>query len=223
MVFENTVQIGIGAYTAPEIAKVLQLPVHKVRRWMHDYWDGTLGEAYARKYSWKSDGSRAVSFHTLIEFYVMMQLSEAGVKPKQVLIAHQALAGWYHTPFPFALKVVLQSIRTDSRRIYLQKGEETISLDGTRQLNMEFIRMFFQRLDFDDQNLAMRFWPLGREKSVVLDPSRKMGHPVIAQHNIYPETLFNHFLAGDPIPYIARVYQLSVEEVQHALEYCEAA
>lgn len=223
MVFENKLEIGVGAYTASEIAQILRLPVERVNRWIRDYWDGKLGEDYALKYSWKTDGSRAVSFRTLIEFYVMMQLAEAGVKPKKVLKAHQELADWYKNAFPFARKEVLQNIKTDSKQVFFQKDGHTISLNGTRQLNMDFIQLFFTRLDFDENNLANRFWPLGRDKSIVIDPERKLGHPVVADHNIYPETLQQHALAGDPLPYIAHVYGLSEQQVQHALEYCEAA
>jgi len=190
---------------------------------MRDYWDGILGEIYATNYSWKADGSRAVSFHTLIEFYVMMQLSEAGVRSKPILTAHQELSKWFKTPFPFANKAVLQSIRTDAKNIYFQIDGLTISLDGTRQLNMNFIELFFKRLDFDATDLATHFYPLGRDKSIVIDPKRKMGQATIADSNIYPETLYKHFKAGDPIPYIAHIYQLSETQVQNALAYCQVA
>lgn len=223
MVFENKLEIGIGAYTPAEIAKILRLPVDKVRRWIKDYWDGKLGEAYALKYSWKTDGSRAVGFRTLIEFYVMMQLAEAGVRPNRVLQAHQELSNWYDNAFPFALKEVLENIKTDAKHIYFHKDGDTIALDGTRQLNMDFIQVFFTRLDFDEQHLASRFWPLGRDKSIVIDPERKLGHPVINDSNIYPETLQQHRLSGDPVPYIAYIYDLTEQQVQDALEYCEAA
>ncbi len=190
---------------------------------MREYWDGTLGKIYATNYSWKTDGYRAVSFHTLIEFYVMMQLSEAGVKPSPILKAHQELSKWFKTPFPFANKSVLQSIRTDAKNIYFQLDDLTISLDGTHQLNMNFIALFFKKLDFDRKDLATHFYPLGRDKSIVIDPSRKMGQATIANSNIYPETLYKHFKAGDPIPYIAHIYQLNEIQVQNALEYCQAA
>lgn len=115
MLFENTVEIGTGAYTITEIARILQLPVEKVRRWIKDHWDGTLGKAYARQYSWKNDGSKAVSFHTLIECYVMMQLSDAGVQSKAILKAHEALSYWFKNLFPFAIKTVLIGNRNKNR------------------------------------------------------------------------------------------------------------
>lgn len=81
---------------------------------------------------------------------------------------------------------------------------------------MEFVRLFFTRLDFNEHDLAYRFWPLGREKSIVIDPAPKLGHPIIIDSNIYPETFYPHIIAGDPVPYIAPVYGLSEKQVIHA-------
>lgn len=223
MDFENKLQIGTGFYTTSELGQILRLPYHKVHRWINHYWDGELGHEFQSKYSWKTDNSRAVSFHTLIEFYVMMQFAEAGVKTRQVLNAHKELSAWYKTAFPFALKEALSGIKTDGKTIYLQRDGETISLDGTKQFNLEFIALFFANLDFDNENLANRFWPMGRDKSIVIDPKRKFGHPVIGNHNVYPETIYGMHTAGEPKKYIAYLYELTEREVEDALEYCKAA
>lgn len=220
MNFENKISIGSGCYTAPEIAHILQLPYSKVRRWMVDYWDGKLGKEFESKYSWTIEGSRAVSFHTLIEFYVMMQLSSAGVKPKDILKAHQKLSEDYNTAFPFATKRLIKNIKTDGRTVYIAIGENTISLDGTNQLNLPLIKEFFKNLEFDGKETAQRFWPRGKDKSVVIDPLRKFGHPIIEGYNIYPEILYNHFKAGDPIHYLTAVYNLSEKEIKDAIDYC---
>ncbi|MEQ8422681.1 MAG: DUF433 domain-containing protein, partial [Arenibacter algicola] len=82
MNFENKPKIGSGIYTASEIAIILRVPYRKVYTWMNKYWDGRIGKEFGSKYSWDINGKRAVSFHTFIEFYVMMRFSEAGVKPR---------------------------------------------------------------------------------------------------------------------------------------------
>ena len=223
MEFENQLEIGNGIYTPSEIAKILRVPYAKVFRWITKYWDGELGKEFAERYSWKVENSMAVSFHTLVEFHSLMQFAEAGVKTRQVLEAHKDLSGTYDTAFPFAMKEVLDNIKTDGFKIYLSKNRDVVTLDGTRQLNLDFIRFFFRKLDFDSGNIATRFWPLGKEKSILIDPKRKFGHPVIDDRNIYPETIHGHYIAGDPIAYISHVYNLSEKQIQYALEFCEAA
>lgn len=223
MNFENQLEIGIGIYTTSEIARILRLPYQKVNRWLNKYWDGELGKRFETKYSWEVDKTKAVSFHTLIEFYVMMQLSEAGVRTRNVLDAHKELSNLYKSSFPFAIKEVLEGMETDGKSIFFKIDNDLISLDGTQQLNLQFIEQFFKNLDFDSNSLATRFWPMGKDNSILLDPSRKFGHPVIDDHNIYPETIYNHYKAGDPIHYIAHVYQITEHQVNNAIQFCQAA
>jgi uncharacterized protein (DUF433 family) len=221
MNFENKPKIGSGIYTASEIAQILRIPYRKVYTWMNIYWDNKLGKQYNSKYSWQIKGKRAVSFHTFIEFYVMMKFAETGVKPKQVLKAHEELSKMYGTAFPFALKNILNNIKSDGKLIFLNTKKGIIELNGTKQFNLDIISLFFKNLEFDSDNLASKFWPLGKNKSILVDPKRRFGHPVINTKNILPEIIENHFKAGDPIKYIAYVYDLSIKEVKYALEFCE--
>jgi len=182
-----------------------------------------LGQNYGTNYSWVKNGSRSVSFHTFIEFYVMMRFSEAGVKPKQVIEAHKELVKMYNTAFPFTKKEVLKGINSDGKYVYLKTKQGIIALNGTKQFNLDLIQLFFINLEFDNDNLASKFWPIGKKKSILVDPERRFGHPVIDGKNIFPEVIFNHYKAGDPVAYIAHVYKLSEQEVNNALEYCRAA
>lgn len=136
MNFENKPKIGIAIYTAGDIAQILRVPYRKVYTWMNKYWDAKLGEVYGTKYSWQMDSTRVVSFHTFVEFYVMMRSSEAGVKQKQVLQAHSELSDIYNTAFPFAHIKVLKGIRSDGKHIYLETKEGTIELNGMKQFNL---------------------------------------------------------------------------------------
>ena len=223
MNFENKPKLGQGIYTSAEIAQILRVPYRKVYTWMNKYWDGKLGKEFDNKYSWQMEGTRAVSFHTFIEFYVMMKFSEAGVAPKKVLHAHSELTKMYNTAFPFALKEVLKGIHSDGKHVYLKTKKGIIELNGTKQFNLEIIQLFFVNLEFDEDNLASKFWPMGKEKSILVDPKRRFGQPVIDSKNIEPSIIENHYKAGDPVKYIAYIYRLTENEVNDALEYCKAA
>lgn len=153
----------------------------------------------------------------------MMRLTEAGVKTREILTAHKELSKMFNSDFPFALKPVLNKIQTDRKKIYIDDSKGLITLDGTKQLNLSFIKLFFEKLDFDHSNLAVRFWPLGKNKTILIDPQRKFGHPVLNNKNIFPETIFNHIKAGDPIEYLAQIYNISEKEIKDALNFVEAA
>jgi uncharacterized protein (DUF433 family) len=222
--FENKPQIGAGIYTIPDIAQILRLPNNKVSRWIRNYWDDRLGKQFDKKYSWSIDQTKAVSFHTLVELYIFHHLNEQGIDSKKVLKAHQVLSEKFNTLFPFANADVLKVLKTDGSRLYLEQDNNTIiTLDKSNQLNLEFIKFFFKLVEFDDDALARRFWPLGKTNSIVCDPERQFGHPVIADTNINPEAIFSLFKAGEPVNFISHLYELSEKEVQDAIDYCMAA
>ena len=215
----NKLAIGNGIYTVPDIARILQLPYSKVNTWLNEYWDGKLGRAFKGKYSWRVDSTRAVGFHTLIEFYVMMQFAEAGVKPTQVLKAHNELSKQFKSIFPFAQQQVINNISTDGKKIYFNIDGTAMSLDGSKQFNLDFIKIFFRKLDFDNELLAARLWPLGRNKAVVCDPQHKFGQPVINGTNIQTEAIYQMYLAKEPIAFIASLYELPEKKVKDAISF----
>jgi uncharacterized protein (DUF433 family) len=222
MNFENQLKIGNGIYTIPEISKILRLPNPKVNRWIKQFWDGKIGNEYNQRYSWNIDLTKAVSFHTLIELYSFYQLSSVGVRSNKILEAHSILSKQFSTAFPFANSNILQGIKTDGKNVFFDIGDQRIySLDTSRQFNLGFISIFFKKLDFDDDSLASRLWPIGKEKSIVCDPKRKFGLPVINNKNIYPETIFDMHEAGDSVDFLTKTYSLTETQVQHAIEYCK--
>lgn len=220
---ENHLELGNGVFTTQEIAQILRLPYPKVRKWILQYWDGRLGKIYERNYSWKIGNNRAVGFHTLIEFYVMMQFAEVGVKIGQVLKAHTILAKRFQTHFPFALQQVLDNISSDGLKIYLKIDEDIITLDGSEQFNLDIIKIFFKKLEFDQDMLASRFWPLGKESDVVCDPHRKFGQPVLDNTSIQSEAIYRMYLADEPIDFIASIYEISQKSVKDAIKFHKSA
>jgi uncharacterized protein (DUF433 family) len=147
----------------------------------------------------------------------MMQFAEVGVSITTVLKVHKELAQNYKTSFPFAQKEVINGIRTDGKTIYLETKKGTVTLDGTKQLNLEIINLFFKNLDFDDEMLASKFWPMGKKYKIVCDPHHKFGQPVVAGTNIQAESIYRMHLAKESIKFIAQLYEISEEKVRHAI------
>ncbi len=210
--------IGEGIFTIEDMSNILGLPKAKIRRWLKQYWDGRFG-----KYSWSVHKSKAVNFATLIEFYMTLQLSEQGVRNKQIFKAHEQLSKIYNTQYPFANQKILEALHCDGKKLFLETEEGIVSMDGSRQLNLELIKAFIKNVEFGENKLPSKLYPKGKEKAIVVDPKRQFGHPVINNTNVYPETVYNLYLAKEPIPFIAFTYQLTEKEVNDAIEYCKAA
>lgn len=221
--FANKPTLGKGIFTPAEIARILHLPTSTINRWINTYGDGEFSSGLEHGASWRIDGSKAVDFLTMIEVVVMGTMSEQGVRSREIAKAHKVLANMYKTSHPFASKIVIDRLKIDGKKIYFVDSEHIINLDGTHQINLDFIKDMFKNLDFDADEIASRYWPLGKDKSIVIDPKRKFGHPVIAGKNIYPETIFGMIEAGDPPGFVASLYNLTDQEIQDAIKYCSAA
>ncbi len=215
----NTPVLGGGIYTIPDIAALLNLSNTKVNRWISKFWDDKLGQEYKTKYSWNVEFTRAINFHTLIEIYTFYQLTEAGVRPAKILEAHKILSKKYHTPYPFAKKNIIKNIQTDGISVLFESNEGVYSLDKKLQLHLAFIRDFFKNLDFDEGNMAIRLWPLGRNRAIVCDPHHQFGQPVINGTNILADIISDMYAAGDSKEFIAKTYHISTKQVADAIVY----
>lgn len=211
--------LGNGIYTIPDIATLLRLPNYKVNRWIKTFWDDKLGAKFKQRYSWDIGFTRAINFHTLIEIYTFYQLTQAGVKPSEILKAHEWLSEKENTPYPFAKKDVLQRLRSDGKKVLWEDNEGIRSVDKSAQFYLEIIKPFLKNLDFDNGQLAVRLWPLGKERSIVCDPHHKFGQPVINGTNITADVISDMNRAGDSVEFIAKAYNISPKQVQDAVDY----
>lgn len=219
MKFENKLALGTGIYTAPTIASILQLPNNKVNYWLKKYLEGRLGKTHNGSYSWSNDKTRAVSFLSFVELYVVMQFAEAGVKSAAILRAHEELSKNLKTTFPLAHKKVIENIGAGSKKIYINTSSSKITLESANQFNLGFVKNFFKKIDFDEKLLAAKLWPLGKNKAVVCDPHHKFGHPVVEGTNIQTDALYSMYLAKEPIAFIARLYELPEKKVKDAISF----
>lgn len=224
MKFENKVELGSGIYTVSDLAKILDLKYFKVQRLLNEYWDKKFASQLGEKYSWTVKKSKAVSFHTLVEFYTFFQLKEAGVSTQKILKAHIELSEIFNTAFPFAKSQILNGLNCFGKKIVFEVNkDEIIDLDSTKQLNLNFIKKFMRKLDFDRNNLAERFYPLGKNNSVIVDPKHQFGQPTIKGTNIFPETIYNFYRSKESKNFIASSYNLNLKQINDAIEYCKNA
>lgn len=164
-------------YTLPEISLILQLPQQKVRRWSKDYFNSDLFKVRKHEYSWISKDHKMVNFLTMIEFYVFYKMREHHLSASKILKAHDYLAKTLKTPYPFASRQVLINGKDV---LYNPEAEIWINADKSEQIVIyDILKEFSVKIDFSDTKIAERFWPLGRDRAVVVDPHHKFGQPVL--------------------------------------------
>jgi uncharacterized protein (DUF433 family) len=220
--FVNHPEIGYGIYTVSDAAMLLRLPVGKVRYWLKKYWDEQLANSSA-KHSWGDGRGKAVNFFTLMEFYVFYQLRANGVSSKKILKAHKFLSKKFEIAYPFAT----YQIMTDGRTILFSpdEGERIVSASHELQLHITgIIEEFVKKIDFaEDNRLAMRYFPDGKGSSIVIDPERQFGQPIIMGTNILARTVYSMHISGETVEFIADVYDLSISQVNDAVHYWRKA
>jgi len=78
-------------------------------------------------------------------------------------------------------------------------------------------------MDFGTNQLALRYWPLGKERSIVVDPHHQLGQPTIKNTNILAETLYRMYTAGEKVKFIASLYDVSESDVTSSIEFFKKA
>jgi uncharacterized protein (DUF433 family) len=213
--------IGEGIYSVTDAANILGFPVHKVRRWIKTYWEDRFVES-AGSYTWGEGRDRGFNFHTLVELIAIYALREKGVSFHKIIEVRQFLQNEFNTEYPFASKKVI----SDGKRFYFAISNAVLlDVNLKRQTSIKkLVEPYCKKLDFDAiDKLANQFWPLGKERSVVVDPKHRFGEPVIDGTNISVDVLASMVAGGDPVEMVAELYHLKTGQVKDAVAYVERA
>lgn len=211
--------IGEGVYSVPDAAKILGFPVNKVRRWIKTYWeDKFTGTAGA--YTWGDGRDRGFNFHTLVELIAIYALREKNVSFYKIIEARAFLQEELKVEYPFASKKVM----SDGKQFYFAISNAVLmDVNLTKQTSIkDLVEPYCKKLDFDAiDTLANQFWPLGKDRSIVVDPEHRFGEPIIEGTNISAEVIASMIAGGDDIDMIADIYRLKPSQIRDAITYCE--
>lgn len=221
--------LSSGIYTIPDAARILGLPLPKVRRWLKGSdVAGTVEESPARygidPLGIQGTGAEEhMDFLSLIEIYTVMRLRELKVGFPTIRRARADLAKRLGVDQPFAA----QSIFVDGAKLLTENDDLQYELGTNGQIAIrKVLEPFLQRVDFETSTrLAERLYPLGRDHQVIVDPRRAFGRPVVDGTAVTTEALASLYKGGESAEGIAQQYELTEEAVHDALEFehCIAA
>ena len=83
----------------------------------------------------------------------------------------------------------------------------------------EITKAFLRQLEFKDGAMLERWWPLGKERNVVLDPRKNFGQPTIVSEGVPTKVLAESFKANGSVEEVARWYEMKPEFIEEAVEY----
>jgi len=217
----------IPAYSVPEAAHYLGIPVTTLRAWVAGQTYRHRGEARPFHAIIRPADPRThqLSFSNLVEAYVLT-----------------AMRRKHHFGLPTIRRVLkVLTERLGSRRpllteqfatngvdLFVERVGEIVNLSRDGQLEMaDFIRAYLERIERDATGLPIKLYPFTRSqpprdqpRAVVIDPRVSFGRPVIAGTGIPTAVLAEQFKAGDLPPVLAKEYGASEEAIWDAIR-CE--
>lgn len=217
--------LSTGIYTIPEAARLTRVAGARIRRWLKGYDFKTAKRRHCHSSPvWQSQfepiGSQvAVGFRDLMEIRFVDAFLRHGVSWRTMRQAHLAAKAKLNTDHPFCT----HRFATDGQNILLHEaeaaGDQRLLDIVTNQREFDsIVTPFLRELEFDDG--VLRWWPLGRERLIVVDPERNLGQPTVTQSGVPTRVLVNSVKANaGSIESVARWFEVSPEEVRDAVEF----
>jgi len=215
-----------AAYSVPEAARYLRLPITTLRSWV-------AGRAYETK-----GGPRyaqpivrlaqqvppMLSFINLCEAHLLAAIRhEHDVSFQTLRRAVDYLRKHFKSEHP----LLERPMETDGKDLFIRHMGKliTISQHGQTALR-EVFEAYLKRIERDDRGSAVRLYPFTRRelhdapRLIVIDSTVAFGKPVIVGSNISTSVIAERFEAGESIRELVEDYGRTPAEIEEAIR-CE--
>jgi uncharacterized protein (DUF433 family) len=216
--------LGTGIYTISEASRLTRIPPRRIRRWLlgyHYIQDGAVhaSPAVLAPELPLLDGIPALGFLDLQEVRFVDAFLSRGVSWKTLRTTEE------RARLELGLSHPLSSGRfwTDGRNLLLEVAEgarDSAMLNlAKNQLELRrIVQPFLSKLEFADDQ-AIRWWPMGRRRRVVVDPLRSFGQPVVSKEGVPTAVLSRALDVEKSVGRVASWFQVSRTSVKHAAEF----
>lgn len=231
---EHYSYFGKGLYSTSEVARLSGASGANIRRWLHGYSYNTQGVKVCQKaiiehdYR-KLDGSIALSFLDLIEILFVSAFRKHGIPLQTIRVASRRAAALVRVSHPFATRRFF----TDGKTILTDIAHELARHSESNSDANDLLNLVHQQyeihdivwpilsgsVEFGDFDHAQRWWPLGKDIPVVIDPRRNLGKPSISGEYVPTSAIARSYLAEQDLKRVANCYRISEEMVRLALDF----
>lgn len=208
----------LPAYAVQRAARIVRLSPSTVRLWAVG--DGThkpLFKPAARS-------PLQLSFSNLIEAFVLASMRRVhGVSMQRVRKALRFVG----EELGYARPLIHARFRTNGVNLFVHHAGQLLDVSAEGQAVLrEVLDASLARIDWEG-DFAARLYPwvrggslAGQPKTIVVDPRRGFGHPVIAGTGIEARIVAERYRAGESIVSLAQDYGVGLEQVEDAIR-CE--
>lgn len=206
-------------YSYKEVAHLSHVSISTVRNWLHGY--STERGAIEPLFKQHLDEEKACSFLELIEIVVAAKFRKAEhVKLYRVRNAYENAKEFFGFEYPFA-RVELKGIGGHIVHIIRVPGISLQSMDEPEQFTLPgLVQETIEQIEYEG-DLASKWYPIGKDIPIVVDPQISAGLPVIKGRGITIEAIYKRFKANQEIAYIEKDYKLERGIVEKVIRFRE--
>ena len=213
-----------GIYTVPDASRLSRVSSRRIRYWLNGLSSEEVSES-TEHHLWQGEldpinDKVALGFLDLQEVRFIDAFLKVGVSWNLLRRAHGIARERYSTEHPFCTRRFV----TDGCQIIeeTKAGADGIACEEIvrgQRVFPQVIRPFLRELEFAGNDQLVRWWPLGLDRAVVLDPRRHFGQPIASRSGIATEILQAAAKAGQTAQEIAEWYELDIQSVRDAIEF----
>jgi uncharacterized protein (DUF433 family) len=211
------------AYSIPEAAHYLSIPVATLRSWVRGrfYPTGKGRRFFKPLIELPRPDLASLSFVNLVEAHVLDAIRrEHNVPLPKVRAALDYVNRHLHSKHPLAEL----RFQTDGVDLFVARFKQLIAVSDEGQLAMqETLVAHLRRVEHDRTGLAVRLYPFTRKreldepKLIVIDPYVSFGRPSIARRGIATSIIAERYKAGESIAELVQDYECDAVQVEEAV------
>ena len=219
------VPLGIGYYTVPEAGRLLGIRPLNIHRWLGGYTFEEKGKSRRMPPLWRPqppefDDHMELGFRDLIELRFIKAFIDAGLGLKPIRICLEYARECVADDRPFSTR----RFQTDGRTIFLQSMErsgdaELLDLKRRQFVLTGVVERTFKDLDISDDDIVARWRPFGGKESIVIDPQRAFGQPIVTDYGVPTVTLAQAVKAEGSIGKVSYLYEVPASVIRDAVNF----
>ena len=209
-------------YERTTLARMLHMDTRTIKRWFEGY-NKTVKGVQIHYPAWMHQPEgKLLSFTDLIELWFVQQFQKHRVPLSTIRSTYRTMSERLKCDHPFLRKNLWLVVSKKILVVDIARDlEATISEPESNQLYLDQIVLNVgNMIEFDDQDFARQWYPLGRQQPVVVDPMMGYGEPTIKGRRLRTRDVFNLWKAeGENTELVSEAYEITPEEVKAAVAW----
>ena len=215
---------GIGAYTPIEAARLLHMQPVTLRRWLYGYDYDRDDESKTQPPLWKpqydlKDDGPLLGFRDLVEARIVYALRQSHIGLPTIRLCIDRAKEMLGEDHPFSTR----AFKSDGKRIFL---EITRGVDEPRLKDLKDRQHVFREivlpslsgLEFGEVR-AERWWLVPSKKTLVADPTRSFGQPILNRSGLLTSRVTQEIKAEGSAERVARLYDVPLGTIRDAVRF----